>query len=357
MKEKFIENYCGGCKNILEEDLNFIDKVFQKSMIETCYVNLPENELFKGFNRETYTKYVKSTLFDLACRAGRDVISQSNFSCEDITHIVFGTMTSTIYAPTLDVLIMQELNLNLNTKRLNVEAMGCITGFRLTGLCRDIALQDEHNVVLLLVCDVRSALGNQLIPHKAGQPIEKQNVIVSALFRDSGGAAIFSQNKSGVSVIDHRSYLLPDSYDFALLQEYDNGYIHLYLDKQLPVCVFQHVPLLVTELLIEYQLKKESCLFAVHTGGPKIIRGIQQCLELKEEQLCASWYVMKNYGNLSGSSNLVVMHHIERMHNCTFNQSILTDEIVMPKDFSIYTYVVGLSFGPGIAVECVLFQF
>ena len=96
----------------------------------------------------------------------------------------------------------------------------------------------------------------------------------------------------------------------------------------------------------------KECQFAVHTGGPKIIRGIAECLNLKDEQLCASWFVMINYGNLSGSSNLVVLEHFRRWKYSSIKPSY--QYISFPNDFNSYKYLIGISFGPGIALECVL---
>jgi predicted naringenin-chalcone synthase len=87
----------------------------------------------------------------------------------------------------MDVEVMLDLGLPLHLHRLNVENMGCLTGFRCLGLAADIARADREHVVLVVVCDIRSALGNQLQPQaEPHAPIDKSNVITSSLFRDSG---------------------------------------------------------------------------------------------------------------------------------------------------------------------------
>jgi chalcone synthase len=353
MKEMFVRNYCGGRENILPKDLDFIDRVFKKTLIRTCYINLPESRLFEQMTREIYTSYVKTTLLSLACEAAEQALIRACYRPDQVTHLVFGTMTATIRAPSLDISIIHKLKLRETVKRLNVEAMGCLTGFRLLGLCRDMAAEDEENVVLLVVCDIRSALGNQLTPFTFMKPIDKSNVIVSAMFRDSGGAAVLSQNrhnKNEFRFFDHQSFLVPNSFDKVLLQEFDAGKIHLFLDKTLPDSLFSHVPELISKFLCEHSVDSSRCLFAVHTGGPKIINGIQQSLGLRREQLFATWFVMENYGNLSGSSNLVVLDHIKYLTQST------DYDICTPNNLSQYSHIVGLSFGPGLGVECVLLQ-
>jgi predicted naringenin-chalcone synthase len=357
MKDMFLQNYCSGRENVLKKDLDFIDRVFAGTSIKTCYVNLPEARLFEQMKREPYTVYVKEALLDLACQAARDVLSKSGVLPKQVTHLLFGTVTAAVQSPSLDIHIMCQLELNPTVKRLNVEYMGCLTGFRLAGLCRDIAAEDERNIVLLVVCDICSAIGNQLTPFVPMQPVDKSNIIDSAMFRDSGGAAIFSQKyrtDAALQILDHQTLFISNTLDKAVLQEFNNGAIHLYIDKTLPESIFPHVPEFMTKFLAEHSINVSQCLFALHTGGPKIIDGIQKCLNLEPEQLFATWFVMKKYGNLSGSSNLVVLDYIMR-----FRGGIDVDElkdICFPSDFSKYSHIVGLAFGPGLCVECVIFQ-
>jgi chalcone synthase len=357
MKEMFVQNYCGGRENVLPKDLDFIDRVFAKTLIDKCHINLPKTRLFEQMNREDYTTYIKDTLLVLACQAAYDALRQAHFLPNQITHLVFGTMTGSIRAPSLDIHILRQLQLNATVKRLNVEAMGCLTGFRLTGLCHDIAAENESNIVLLIVCDIRSSLGNQMTRFSAMQPIDKSNVIISGMFRDAGGTAIFSQkarSATDLRVVEHRSTLIPNTLDEVLLQEFNDGTIHLFLHKGLPDSIFAHVPTFINAFLAEHNIDITQCLFALHTGGPRIIKGIQECLNLKPEQLFATWYVMKNYGNLSGSSNLVVLEYIMRHRQSGLLEKV--HDVCFPSDFSNYSHIVGLSFGPGLGVECVIFH-
>lgn len=357
MKEMFIKNYCGGEKNLCEKDFQFIEKIFSKTLIEKCRINLSENRLFEQMNRENYTKYMKETMLSLSCQSANDLFIKLNCNPNEITHFIFGTMTASVCAPSLDIHIINKLKLNSKIKRLNVESMGCLTGFRLTGLSHDIVKENVNNIVLLIVCDIRSALGNQLTPYSSTECIDKSNVIISAMFRDACSATIFSQKSGSINdirLIKHQSMIVPNSLDKVLLQEYNNGSIHLYLDKKLPDSLFDHLPIFIDEFLSSNKINIDQCLFALHTGGPRIINGVEKCLELKSEQLFATWFVMKNYGNLSGSSNLVVLEYLLSYRNSAFPNKM--PGICYPSDLSKYFYVIGLSFGPGLGVECVIFH-
>ncbi len=61
---------------------------------------------------------------------------------KDITHIVFGSMSATIDAPTMDARLIAALGLPCGTQRLSVQQMGCLTGFRVLSLARELSLAD-----------------------------------------------------------------------------------------------------------------------------------------------------------------------------------------------------------------------
>jgi len=102
----------------------------------------------------------------------------------------------------------------------------------------------------------------------------------------------------------------------------------------------------VEKLLAPHGLRVEDCCFSVHTGGPKVLEYVAEGLGFAKEQgrviMAPSWYVMENYGNLSGSSNLVVLDHWRKM----------------PKDVKVEArrHVVCMSFGPGIGMELILLK-
>ncbi len=149
--------------------------------------------------------------------------------------------------------------------------------------------------------------------------------------------------------------MVPDSLDRVLLQEFNDGTIHLFLHKQLPDSLFATLPTFINTFLSDYNIDINQCLFAVHTDGPKLIKGIQKYLNLEAEQLFSAWYAMKNYDNLGDYSNLVVLEYL--LHHRQLIHPDKTYDICFPSDFFKYIHIVGLSFGSGLDVECVIFHF
>ena len=49
---------------------------------------------------------------------------------------------------------------------------------------------------------------------------------------------------------------------------------------------------MIFELLEPHDLAPEDCCYAVHTGGPKVIRNTAAALGVQPELMGASWHIM-----------------------------------------------------------------
>ncbi|CAE8629530.1 unnamed protein product [Polarella glacialis] len=77
---------------------------------------------------------------------------------------------------------------------------------------------------------------------------------------------------------------------------------------------------------------------ACHTGGPRVLHEVAKAADATDEQLAASWAVMKAHGNLSGASNLSVLDYQNRVVE------------------NGRQWVLCLAMGPGVCIEGLLLQ-
>lgn len=186
----------------------------------------------------------------------------------------------------------------IQVQRLNVENMGCQGGFRCLAMVQDIAQGRSRNVVLVVVCDLRNSMGNQMVFHDDYTPIDKSTVVSSSLFRDAGGAAIVAhphykqglllrqrqqQRQAaalglplpelplplGLEIVDSRMELIPNTEGLAVMKERNGGVLHLYLDKDLPHAAHRALPSVIKSLLADSSypdLTPADCCYALHTG-------------------------------------------------------------------------------------------
>ena len=145
-----------------DDTLPFMRRVFAATKFESVACASTPEELGKRMTRTEYVEYIKRNLKEMGARSARQALEQWGGNKADITHIVWGTMTQSIHAPTMDIELCMELGLEASVQRLNIEGMGCLTGYRCLGLARAISESNPDARVLVVVSDIRSALMNQV---------------------------------------------------------------------------------------------------------------------------------------------------------------------------------------------------
>jgi len=90
---------------------------------------------------------------------------------------------------------------------------------------------------------------------------------------------------------------------------------------------------------LDYEAERDSAIFAIHPGGPKIIERVSDALGLRPEQSAASHKVLRNYGNMSSAT----LPHV-------WNE-ILKSGAAHPGQL-----VASVAFGPGLTICGGLFQ-
>ncbi len=90
---------------------------------------------------------------------------------------------------------------------------------------------------------------------------------------------------------------------------------------------------------LDYKAEKDSAIFAIHPGGPKIIDQVSDALGLRPEQSTASRAVLRGYGNMSSAT----LPHV-------------WDEILKSRENQAGQLVASVAFGPGLTISGALFQ-
>ena len=120
----------------------------------------------------------------------------------------------------------------------------------------------------------------------------------------------------------------------------DDGNLECAISRELPNLCKSGVHPFVDKFLKKKNLGVEDIdAWAVHPGGPAILRGVQGGLELPNEKMSASWNVLKNYGNMSSASVWFAL-----------------EEIFQEKKNSAAEHILALTFGPGISMEQILLK-
>lgn len=167
-----------------------------------------------------------------------------------------------------------------------------------------------------------------------------EQLVVQSLFAD--GLIRYSlvpNAQRGLEVLALHEQLVADSADAMRWTAGDHG-MQMTLAREVPDRIAGVLREFVIDLYRRAGLdlgRMRDSVFAVHPGGPRIIDGVQQTLELTDAQVAASRAVLRDHGNMSSAT----LPHVWMM----------LDHTVAPG-----TLIASLAFGPGLTVCGALLQ-
>lgn len=155
-------------------------------------------------------------------------------------------------------------------------------------------------------------------------------------------AEIRRTKKTGLKILSLKEVVIPDSekemrWDIGI-KKFD-----MYLSKDVPLFINKNIRVFIDELFenagFSFDKLKNQLFCAIHPGGPKILKHIQQELELSDQQMKHSYNVFYQNGNMS---------------SCT--TPAIWKELI--EDDSIEKGTIGftVAFGPGLTATALLFQ-
>ncbi|NVB77660.1 MAG: naringenin-chalcone synthase [Kofleriaceae bacterium] len=168
-----------------------------------------------------------------------------------------------------------------------------------------------------------------------------EQLVVQSLFADGLIRYSLSNEGPGLELVTAYERILPDSAASMSWIVGDQG-MQMSLARDVPDRIGRVLRTFVLELYrragLDLSAMKRS-VFAVHPGGPKIIDGVRDVLELTEAQVEASRLVLRDHGNMSSAT----LPHIW--------MALLADPRV-----PVGTLIPSLAFGPGLTVCGALFE-
>ena len=270
----------------------------------------------------------------LAQSAVENCLQQVSISKNDITHLITVSCTG-MQAPGLDIQLIEQLPLKRHTNRLAINFMGCYAAFNAIKTASAICQSDPEAKVLVVCVELCSL-------HFQKEKTD-DNLLANALFGD-GGAALLMQSSptKGVNLTPKVFHcdLVPSGREEMAWKIGDLGF-EMKLSAYVPDAIREGINQLVARLLsrLELQIGDVSYL-AVHPGGKKILKVIEQEIGVSKEKNRFAHQVLRDFGNMSSPTILFVMHAL----------------MAALKAEDEGKYVLALAFGPGLTLESMLLQ-
>lgn len=276
----------------------------------------------------------KQEALKLSIKAIEECIKGTKLRKNDISHLITVSCTG-MYAPGLDIEIIETLGLSNHVQRTAVNYMGCYAAFNAIKLADAICRSDSGARVLILCVELCSIHFQKLK--------DEDNLLSNALFGDGAAAVIVQPGPhEGINLSLERFYcdlLFEGKQDMAW--HIGNFGFEMKLSSYVPNLIKSGIRRLTDDLLKHMQLTVEDIdLFAIHPGGKKILEMIEQELGLSKEDNAFAYKVLKHYGNMSSPTVLFVLKEIL--------------QVVTNNDHE--KNILSFAFGPGLTLESMLLK-
>ncbi|AHE67598.1 putative naringenin-chalcone synthase [Legionella oakridgensis ATCC 33761 = DSM 21215] len=240
-----------------------------------------------------------------------------------------------MYAPGIDIEIIQHLGLNSSTKRTAINFMGCYGAFN--GLkVADAFCKADPNAKVLMVSVELCSIHFQ-------NDFSLESVISNAIFAD-GAAAVLIQGRTTqqkhFKLESFHADLVPDT-EQDMAWSIGNYGFDMILSAYVPKVIKYGISAFTEKLLSQLNWSLNNIdYFAIHPGGLKILQSCEESLNITAEDNKYSYEVLRNFGNMSSATVLFVLKGIwDALDQGAYGKNILS-----------------CAFGPGLTLESMLIK-
>lgn len=270
--------------------------------------------------------------------------SQNIIQTKEITHLIMVSCTG-MYAPGIDIELVNELELSGSVQRSCINFMGCYAAFNALKVADHIISAVPHAKVLV-VCTELCTIHFQ-------KKKDEDTLLANALFADGSAAVLLSnqveEGKVQLALEQFYCNLAPEGKEDMAWHIGDFGFemkLSAYVPEVIRKGIRQLTERLVSQLSLENtafeeeERDKVAEYFAIHPGGKRILQVIEEQLGLSAEDNRYAYHILREFGNMSSPTILFVL------------KSLLNDLTASDHDKQVLSF----AFGPGLTLESMLLR-
>ncbi|GAB3192916.1 type III polyketide synthase [Nesterenkonia suensis] len=274
----------------------------------------------------------------LAADAARDALRRGDVAAERVTHVITVSCTG-FFAPGLDYHLIRDLDLPDDVERTHLGFMGCAAALPALRLASQIT-DGRPDAVVLVVCV-------ELCSLHVRETSDPEQVVAASVFADGAAAALVTSADSpdtspGASgdAPGRPGGLVLDRFATALTREGESDMAWTIGDHGFRMTLSAEVPRIIGREIREAVDRflgdaPSPHIWAVHPGGRSVLDRVETGLGLKPTALQTSRAVLRDCGNMSSVTILVILRRLL-------------------EDPAAHGPIAALAFGPGLTVESAL---
>ncbi len=284
-------------------------RLFEHVCVERRHLVRPLEEYlsFESFG-QTNDIWIEEAL-NLGEAAISEALSRAGLLPTDVDAL-FVTSVTGICSPSLDARLFNRMGLRPDLKRIPLFGLGCVAGVSGVARAAEYVRAFPDQVAVLLSVELCSLTFQS-------KDLSIANIIATGLFGDGAAAVVLvgaerakNVKCEGPRILDSRSNLYPQTEDVMGWRISQSGF-ELVLSEGVPRMAREGLGPDVDRFLMDKGLCREDIqAWVCHPGGPKVLRAMQESLGLDREDVAFSWEVLREQGNLSSSSVLMVMRRV-----------------------------------------------
>jgi alkylresorcinol/alkylpyrone synthase len=240
---------------------------------------------------------------EVGAAAVLDALARAALTPDDVDALIFVTVTG-VATPSIDARLVNRLRLPPRIKRMPIFGLGCVAGAAGIARAADYVRAFPDQVAVLLSVELCSLTLQR-------QDLSIPNLIASGLFGDGAAAAVVVGERraagGGPAIVATRSVFYPDSERVMGWDISEDGF-RIVLSAEVPQVVREFLRRDVDEFLADQGLARHDIVsWVCHPGGPKVLEAMEEALELPADALAVTWKSLREVGNLSSTSVLMVL--------------------------------------------------
>ncbi len=315
-------------------NLDRLDALFRNVMVGGRHLALPIEEYGRlegwGQANDAWIRVAQ----EIGVRAIKNGLAKAGLSPAQVDTLIVVSVTG-IATPSLDARIMNLLNLPSHVKRLPIFGLGCVAGAAGISRAADYVKAYPDQVAVMLSVELCSLTLQR-------EDFSVANLISSGLFGDGAAAVVVvgeEGRQSGPKIRATRSIFYPDTERIMGWNISERGF-QIVLSSEVPDIVRRHLRRDTDSFLADHGLERaDISRWIAHPGGPKVLEAMEESLDLTKEELAVTWRSLREVGNLSSTSVLLVL------------EEVMDKEPPSPGDHGLL-----LALGPGFCCELVLLE-